>query len=80
MIYSLLPVLCVHYGRVGPGQVEGADDVLLPVAAGNVQAGLPFRLHNIYSNMLDISLTYIMLVTAGNVQAGLPFRLYNINI
>ena len=21
--FSLLPVLCVHYGRVGPGQVEG---------------------------------------------------------
>ena len=34
------PVLLVHHGGVGPGQVESSDDVLVPLTAGDVQAGL----------------------------------------
>ena len=34
------PVLLVHDGGVGPGQVEGPDDVLVALAAGDVKAGL----------------------------------------
>jgi hypothetical protein len=44
---ALLPVLSVHNGGVGPGQVEGPDDILLPIGAGNVQTGLALSLQKI---------------------------------